>query len=742
MEVIASIIFVIGGKNMKSPSKYKKNILIAVLIITVFMSFCISNNPEIFATRTPFFENSHYTQGSYGVTTVSSDNDTITHEKEYWAGNLIVNEFSNMGSEEQRTSSKTVVIKNCWVEGDIIVVVEKVFATDEIVVIIQDNPIVYGNISVRMSGNVLKEGYNASGELKLYIQNNGENTKDKDKNQAVGSINVQMDHNFGARMDTHIDNNWIHNDININIKDRNQMSYIMIHIFDNHVGSRLEFDFIDNDIDRDLMIEIIYNEIGEQMKIDISRNPHFGFLDYKCPASILIEIRHNHVSDNVNINSISINGNYHYGPGLRFEVNISDNGFRGTFTIEITGNKALSMAEQLWIYIYNNKCGINMGITVSMNDYKEENKHKFVCGNTAGELKPDLVLDGGVKKNDSNIQQNPQEVGGDSDGDGLSDEYEKMIGTINVKDTDHDGLVDGWEDIDRDMTWDRGEKLGEIGDPRQKMDDYRNWGSISTLFKNSLETPNPINKDIYVEIDFVEDDCKIETRELTDVKNTFARHCIHLHIDLGWDIEEWEGSKGGETFPRAGFTRGGRNWLYFNPDFPRRLLRLIDDFYDFKIGLTDRSPTSYFSGGRNGVREDVFHYAISANNIAQWDKGLVLYVGVLGSSEIGGDDFILGSLALADCGYANYLDRLFMHELGHNLRLHHSIENDGTDLDNTVNPWPLNDYTKGDAELSETVSSTVMHWNVTQSTRLDYLREEWSALDLTRVCDGTHGRYS
>lgn len=728
---------------MKNLNLYNKNIFLTVLVISTIIGFGFINMLSYSSIHDTGEYCTQSLQENYGLSPLPVDDDVITHDQEYWKNDLIVTTFSNMGSAEQSTSNKKIVITNCWVEGDIIIVVEKVFATDEIVVLIQDNPIVYGNISVRMSGNVLKEGYNASGELKLYIQNNGENNNDKDKNQAVGSIKVQMDHNFCALMDVHIDNNWVHNDIDIDIKDRNQLSYGMVHVFDNHVGSGLEFNFIDNDIDRDLLIEITYNEIGEQMKIDISNNPHFGFLDYKCPASVTIEIRHNHVSDNANINSISINGNYHYGPGLRFRINISDNGFRGTFTIAITGNKALSMAEQLWVYIYNNKCGLDMGIIVAMNNYKDENKHKFVCGNTASELPPDLNLDGGVEKMVGNIQQNPQEMGGDSDGDGLSDEYEKMIGTINIKDTDHDGLVDGWEDIDGDMSWDTGETLGEIGDPLQKMDDYRNFGCISTLFKNSLEEPNPIHKDIYVEIDFVDDGCSIETRDLAQVKKTFAKHCIHLHIDLGWDIEQGVGgSHGGDIFPRSGFSLRGRHWLYFNPVAPRRRLGSINDFYDFKIGITDRSPTTFFSGGRNGLREDIFHYGISANNIAQWDKGLVLYVGVLGSSEIGGDDFILGSMALADCGYANYLDRLFMHELGHNLRLYHSIENDGSDMDNTVNPWPSNDYERGDAELSESAASTVMHWNVTQSTQLDYLRQEWSALDLTRLCDGTHRRYS
>ncbi len=728
---------------MKNLDLYNKTIFLSVLIISTIISFGFINILDYSLKQDVNLSESRLAQENCGLSSLPVDDDVITHEQEYWKNDLIVTAFSNMGSAEQSTSSKKIVITNCWVEGDIIIVVEKVFATDEIVVLIQDNPIVYGNISVRMSGNVLKEGYNASGELKLYIQNNGENNKDKDKNQAVGSIKVQMDHNFCALMDVHISSNWVHNDIDINIKDRNQLSYGMVHVFDNHMGSELEFNFIDNDIDRDLLTEITYNEIGEQMKIGISGNPHFGFLDYKCPASVTIEIRHNHVPDNANINSISINGNYHYGPELRFKVNISDNGFRGTFTIAITGNKALSMAEQLWVYIYNNKCGLDMDITVSMNDYIEKNKHKFVCGNTASELPPELNLNGGIEKKLGNIRQNPQELGGDSDGDGLSDEYEKMIGTINIKDTDHDGLVDGWEDTNGDMSWDKGEKLGEIGDPLQKMDDYRNFGCISTLFKNSLEEPNPINKDIYIEIDFVDDGCSIETRDLAQVKKTFAKHCIHLHIDLGWDIEQVVGgSHGGETFPRAGFSLRGRHWLYFNPVAPRRRAGLINDFYDFKIGITDRSPTTFFSGGRNGLREDIFHYGISANNIAQWDNGLVLYIGVLGSSEIGGDDFILGSMALADCGYANYLDRLFMHELGHNLRLYHSIEKDGNDMDNTVNPWLSNDYERGDAELSETVTSTVMHWNVTQSTRLDYLREEWSALDLTRLCDGTHRRYS
>jgi hypothetical protein len=296
------------------------------------------------------------------------------------------------------------------------------------------------------------------------------------------------------------------------------------------------------------------------------------------------------------------------------------------------------------------------------------------------------------------------------------------------------------------MKWDRGEKYGEIGDPLQQHDEYRNVGSISTLFENSNEEPNPINKDLYVEIDFVDNGCTISNNDLSPVKDIFSKHCIHLHIDLGWNIGAIGGSTGGDIFPRAGVDIDNENWLYFYPMSPRKPRwrnPLINDFYDFKIGLIDVRPSRFFNGGRNGLREDLFHYGISVNCIAQWDGSKVsTYIGIVGSSEVGGDDFILGSTALAHTGIPHYIDRLFMHELGHNLYLVHSREYDGSDLDPSTNPWNNGEYDQGDARLNESVFSTVMYWNLSVTTKFDYLREEWAALDLSRVNDGTSLRYS
>jgi len=61
----------------------------------------------------------------------------------------------------------------------------------------------------------------------------------------------------------------------------------------------------------------------------------------------------------------------------------------------------------------------------------------------------------------------------------------------------------------------------------------------------------------------------------------------------------------------------------------------------------------------------------------------------------------------------------FMHELGHNFGLQHSQEKDGTDSDPNVNPTG-----------SETVKSTVMYWQEHSLNPIDYLDEEWNALQL------------
>ena len=105
---------------------------------------------------------------------------------------------------------------------------------------------------------------------------------------------------------------------------------------------------------------------------------------------------------------------------------------------------------------------------------------------------------------------------------------------------------------------------------------------------------------------------------LNKVKDIFHKHCIWLHIDLGWTAGPSGGSTGGDVI-NGGIRNNNKNWLYFDVNPRRRILPapiLRNDFYDFKIGMFDIRPSQFFNGGQRGQREDIFHYVIFVNYIA------------------------------------------------------------------------------------------------------------------------------
>jgi hypothetical protein len=393
-----------------------------------------------------------------------------------------------------------------------------------------------------------------------------------------------------------------------------------------------------------------------------------------------------------------------------------------------------------------------MTITVSANggytvrDYAIDNK--------AADAAPELTLQGPVQVS-GNAMEDQQTIAGDADHDGLTDAYEKMIGTDpNINDTDLDGFLDGWDDRNGNGMWDGGsgtlsdpaEKYGEVGDPIQEVDVYKHRGSISTLFYSDDDNANPINKDIYVEVDFL-DGCVVASSVLKPVKTIFAKHCIHLHVDMGWSTGPAGGQTGGDVIPNAGWVHGGNNYLYFDTyGVRRRTLPLPvfkNDFYDMKLGLTTNQPRGYFFGGMRGMREDIFHYVLVVHYYARRNMatGGIEYrpnaygVGEFGRSANLGDDFVIcydNHLVGGVFDTAEFCDT-FMHELGHNLELHHSWEGGdppaGNDPDPAVNPMG-----------TETVRDTVMYWS--GGNKLDYLRMEWERINLASVIDGTRILFS
>ncbi len=88
--------------------------------------------------------------------------------------------------------------------------------------------------------------------------------------------------------------------------------------------------------------------------------------------------------------------------------------------------------------------------------------------------------------------------------------------------------------------------------------------------------------------------------------------------------------------------------------------------------------------------------------------------GINGMGDIGGDDIILATITISE--NSRSLEKVFMHELGHNLDLSHT--------------------TSGQLTGDETINETVMNPPASSAAKLDYLRTEWGSINLTMVEDG------
>jgi hypothetical protein len=245
-------------------------------------------------------------------------------------------------------------------------------------------------------------------------------------------------------------------------------------------------------------------------------------------------------------------------------------------------------------------------------------------------------------------------------------------------------------------------------------------------------------KDIYVEIDKLPN-AIFHATKLNDVVEIFSKHCIRLHIDTGWPEgpDSKPNSGGGQTVearkiltqPKGGNYRWTQFWsTAFPQPLYRKYLGRYNDFYDYKVGCFDirnglKQPrwTPYFDGGLEGHRENIFHYCLAAEHVVRFNKtGKVIRLdfkhskGINGMSDIGGDDMILATVTIDQ--NARSLEKVFMHELGHNLNLVHTES----------------DMLTGDEKIDE----TVMNSPASSATKLDYLRKEWASIDLTAVKDG------
>jgi len=607
-----------------------------------------------------------------------------------------------------------------------------------------DNPIVTGNITVR-----IHDVYTLVDSITVEIYDNGENIKDSSLNQAVGRISVLLENNVCMPCAVAVDHNWVHYNITMDIHPNNAVNTCFLSLSRNHVGQDATLRFNSNAVDRVLTVDVEDNTIGETLTIDLSGNPHLGWVEYHTPCTITIDIIGNHCVRKGISNTVFINGNVHFG--VQFYTTVHDNGFGGDFSVSVSGNVNVGAVGDMKNMFLANRCDMLMSLVVKNNQgYTVKD---YMVDNAAADAFPDLQPQAAVDIH-GNTLTNQQMVGSDSDGDGLTDAYETMIGTDpDINDTDNDGILDGWNDVNGNSWWDAGsnwryppERFGEVGDPLQEVEGTKHVGSVATLFSGDDNLPNPINKDIYLEIDFLEN-CSIDPGMLRPVQTAFARHCIWLHIDIGWQPGSAGGPVGGDIL-KGGWMHNGRNYLFFDTFRPRRIIFpppiMRNDFYDFKTGVSTLKPSPYFNGGIMGAREDLFHYVLFVHFYAT-GSGKIPHISyrddAMGRGENGrnlekGDDFLVcyDNHLVGGVPVARDVQDTVMHELGHNLELMHSWTNGtppaGDDPDPAVNPWPPN----------ETVMDTVMFW--TGGNKLDYLRMEWARIDLTAVKDGKRFLFS
>jgi hypothetical protein len=242
----------------------------------------------------------------------------------------------------------------------------------------------------------------------------------------------------------------------------------------------------------------------------------------------------------------------------------------------------------------------------------------------------------------------------DSDGDGLTDNLEHLIGTDpRNKDTDNDGLDDLSEfhlyqtipvfyDTDGDLLGD-GEESLLLTDPLR-------WDSDGDRLSDGIEVKgydvdgdgltdvnfpsygaNPLIRDIFVEVDWMPGARTLGDYSRMKLSEAFARHNLVLHLDQG------ELGGGGETEEQ------------------------LDELYDSRPGpmndLTDFRE-KYFTPSRRGT---FFWCLITLGKI---------YVG---NTEVGG--FNHGDIFTVAGTWSTEgsLGSAFMHELGHALGLNREL---------------------------------------------------------------------
>lgn len=268
-------------------------------------------------------------------------------------------------------------------------------------------------------------------------------------------------------------------------------------------------------------------------------------------------------------------------------------------------------------------------------------------------------------------------------------------------DMDDDGICDNWE--------------GEDG-LRPDWPNGADWFLPCTTYDNGDQVcPRPDVKDIYVEIDYMEGHYP-DVDALEQVRAAFAAY--DPPINLHYFIDEKVLSHSYETrFP--GFNRG-TTWG-FDQVKQCRFGTLEER------GKTESDPCEWANQDNRKAKKAIFHYAlyVHAQKADTTSSGI---------AEVFGNDFMISLGAFSGgVGSTDEQAGTFMHELGHNLRLHHG----GSEFD-TVNCKPnhlsVMNYAR---QFSNLVSDRALDYSrakvgVPSESQVDPLNEnalkEWTGL--------------
>ncbi|UCH88903.1 MAG: PKD domain-containing protein [Thermoplasmata archaeon] len=554
------------------------------------------------------------------------------------------------------------------------------------------------------------------------------------------------------------------------------MRDIITNVQNNQVGNDIWISIIRNNVWRDLVTWVNSNGATRMMGIDIDMNwprpylvvtPSGVVTQYIGFSQIAVVVRFNHVVREDLIVDVT-NNRMTYNPAAQTSIFIEQNGAGRDVKFSITDNDIDFGTININIMI--NRANNDMEVTVMRNALRRAPIVSLVVSSNTGRNMPKINVEplSWYLLIIGNVVFDPVTTGTDTDGDGLSNNYEWIIGTSPTNpDTDNDGLFDGWDDADGSRTWDwtdangngimdqgEFERFGEVGDPGNAVPNDpqgRYQGGIATLFTvitawgMPLEDPSPIRQDVYVEVDFM---VGMRIQQVNTALNlipaTYGKEAITLHIDAGWQI--------GPANPVGAFRGGGEqlnvppnNLIVFASYTPAGVQKTVFDMLVLKNGEQQDingdgvlEPAHLY---RN--RLGIFHYCIMGHSF--WQPAPIPFPPPIqlapGVGEMPGDDFFVGigtmniNWRMAPPAGFNWgpptavaIAGVFEHELGHNLALPHQ-------------PDPTNPAAAGTAWGHQNYRSVMSTYSPTLPPPFPGGDQQSYVYNLLDYSDGTNGPF-